>query len=362
MPTHVVFPAQVTGGSLHNVWSSIPGLESPLAIRRIDAAVDLTNVEYVDPEGLNYLALVPAFLAETGARVRISLPRSGPVRSVIRTSGILEHIVQRYDSLLVTENLQPVKNFADAPEDSLISLALRSYVFEPENVDGIFRQDIIHNLLRNQLFYASHLLQAGCCTAISELVHNVFEHSERRIGCVTMHIARDPMHRDGANSGHIVVAVSDLGIGIPTSLAQRAEYDFGGQFDGFHDWEYLEFALSYGASRFGPHLRGLGLPTVVARATTTRVSSGRGMYQVHARRGRRGKVTAFLPGTSLHVTFDIQDTMREGPTDDRQAGKDNRPVTAHEKASSGAPPVEAFAYPSRSAPVPSGASDTNTRC
>lgn len=301
----IEFPKEFVANSLHTVWSTMSTFKTSGNSKPSDALIDLTNVRVIDAEGINYIALIPAFLREGGISVTIKLPVADNVCRFLETVGLLEQFHDRYTVHGLAK--EHVPRYGEAVEvfgrnTRLISRAAQSYVFEPGTTPGIFRLEII----QHHMFDLSPETGRDFCKAIFELVRNVFDHSEETTGCVTIQFRKTPHGSRSSLLGQLFVAVSDLGIGIKTSLSERAEFDVGGSFEGFEDWQYLEYALTEGSSRFGPNIRGNGLPTVARLASKTHISSGQATLYVDRDKSQRRHVTTSpLPGTSILLIFDV---------------------------------------------------------
>jgi len=144
----------------------------------------------------------------------------------------------------------------------------------------------MENVLNYDAIFAGNL--AG---ALSELLINVIDHSEKEINCFASLQAY-------SRSRYAEISVMDTGIGIQGSLQKSGNYKLVG------DISSIELALKKGVSRFDNILRGKGLFTCknIARQYQGSLSirSGTGIV-IYNKGNSNSKGTVFFPGTQIRM-------------------------------------------------------------
>ena len=289
------------------VWSRIGELRDGHC-REI--VIDLRGLGYVDSEGLNYLVLIPFLLAQQGVRVRISLPQKENVLSFLNRFGIIDHYNAHYGVPDPPKRIPSHQVSGEEPlgqQTRLISRSGNTYVLTSSSIPAFFRQ----KALSFHLSYLGDSTANRCCAAILELAYNIFDHSGETAGCVTISYNRLRGGSKAGLAGRLFVAVSDLGIGVGSSLRLHAARKEAVTAQGLTDCECLQYALTPGISRTGIASRGHGLPTVARVAATTQLSSGKGLIMVnHDLSLIRTLETPQVPGTSAVLMFDVAQHAR----------------------------------------------------
>ncbi len=297
----ICYPKQFKASSLHSVWAQFSGLESG-GLPQKSVLLDASQIEYLDAEGANYLALLPRLASMAVEEVGVRLPLKENVLSFLESLGVLAYLEENF-------RIEPGERTHTVPPRYLLDRhgsALRfaapfqTYILESDALPTVFR----HEVIRYRLFSLDRAVAQSVCCCIFELAHNIFDHSRTASGCLTIQFrrgTRDPV------VGQLFVAVSDLGIGIRRSLIEHAETELGIP-AGANDEFCLRWALGRGHSRFGPGVsRGLGLWQVARLANVVHFSSGEcSVYLNRTRRIEQVQKLDALPGTSLLLIFDIE--------------------------------------------------------
>ncbi len=67
-------PKRFTADTFHTIWTEISEITFNYEGAK-EVFFDMSNLEFIDPEGSNYIALVPNFLSIAGKSVYITLPK-----------------------------------------------------------------------------------------------------------------------------------------------------------------------------------------------------------------------------------------------------------------------------------------------
>lgn len=208
--------------------------------------IDLREVSFIDPYGMVGILKIGELLKLKGVRKTILLPPSEEVLKYL----------ERMDFFKFADNyfkLEPSK-----PEISEKYLR-SSYSDVLLEITPIEKSDDIHfivgkvknranAILKKHLHYDERAIN-GFIVALSEVCQNIIEHSEKN-GFVGI----QKYHFQNLNKNVVKIAVMDIGVGFKKSLSER--------FSLKSDFEAIEKALLYGASRYADEGRGHGLAAV----------------------------------------------------------------------------------------------------
>lgn len=299
------FPSIFTYGNLHSVWADIGPFKDSYSGTPTEIVIDLSKISYVDAEGANYIILLPYFLKSSGLEISITLPESDNVIRFLSTLRIIEYLESEFH-IIRDKNYYKRKESEQIlfkRHSHLISRFANTFIFQSGTVPNIFRHDII----KHSLFSFNDRMAKQCCVCIFELVKNIFDHSGETTGCFTIQTRR--LKNQDNKSVEILLAVSDLGIGIKDSL-----YNYLKQEDPSIDESMcLKYAIMPGISRTGLKARGMGLNKVAQFADKMHLSSGKSSLLVdNQKQSQSTKVTDFLPGTSALIIFQEQSLKKDG--------------------------------------------------
>lgn len=138
---------------------------------------------------------------------------------------------------------------------------------------------------------------SAICVAIDEIFNNISDHSTEKVGCI--------FGQFYPKTERIVIAVSDFGIGIPTSIRRRFQLEKS-------DNELIEYALKEGVSTESiPQNRGAGLSNIMKTLT----SNGVGEFTIVSNCGivsvQDNSIVASYaleetyPGTFFEISIDV---------------------------------------------------------
>jgi hypothetical protein len=276
--------------------------------RKAKAAIlDLREVQFIDAEGVNFLALLTAVMRESGTTLSVKMPKSASVSQYIEYVGLAEYLGER-----TTVSSDRVKSTIVDEDGRLIKLLSNRHKM------CFVRPGPLISAL--DLRHFEHIITRGLARAASnclmELIDNIFGHSGQTMGCITIQTQR---------IGHptrdtVVLAVTDIGLGIPSTVRREyrkaiAEGRWSADQRGLpEDQLILEYALRPGVSGTGVPGRGYGLFVCCALARNFRVSSGNGGLSIMPVGGDRAdrplkrvllrNERVFVPGTSIVVVID----------------------------------------------------------
>ena len=293
---YICIPTRFTSATLPATWEQ---MQSTLQQESGHITIDLHELQFLDPEPANHLVLMAHLLHRLGATVRVQLPHRQHVCSYLETIGLSKNLA-RFATLDRSSGVPADRN---AREHNLNQRSLwpraHSYFFEcaadglHDTRSGFLRLRIFRETLQNEAAFAR------VTTCFLELTQNTYDHSGERAGCVTFRLA--PAERSGQDT-QVLLAITDIGIGIKASLRQAA--NLADRPEDADDATFLQLAVLPGVTRTGFSSRGRGLATVASLADRLDIWSGAGFLSCK-REQHQAKRIAHLPGTSLRATFSI---------------------------------------------------------
>ncbi len=275
-------PQKLTYYNIQSVILNIESLDDDVVI------FDLTRLDYVDPEGLNYIALMPFYLKNILRKsVIIDLPVIENTISYLHFTGLLNtyfiHFkIYRYNCL---EDLMFLKQKFKRSNRQKARLG----IITPNSF-----QSFLHNELANvEKLISSTEVSQHFCFSFYELVRNIFDHSGEDIGGFSFHYKNK-------YETTLELSITDIGKGIRSSMSSVYNND------SIYDFEFIEQALVEGVSCTGKFGRGLGLSKIANTIEFVQITSGNG--QVITKEGQvydRRTINTNLKGTSIFLKIRI---------------------------------------------------------
>ena len=286
-------PRSISKENIFNIMLDIENCETknPCVI------LDMRLLKYVDHEGLNYIALLPHYLKILNSVVVIRLPESDNLLSYLEYTGLLNLFFENF----TIDGFACIEDFLFLRQNKYSSgQASKARI-------GIVQPDSFKKFLHNELLYVEGIISKYkfspyFCSCFYELTKNIFEHSGETIGSFSFHYKTNSIYNE-CNENCLLLAVSDLGIGISGSLKNTYRKN-----DDMDDVEYILKSMQRGVSSTGELGRGLGLPDVIESMEEVQITSGFG--QVLTREGiivNERKVKSRLLGTSVSLKLNLAD-------------------------------------------------------
>lgn len=251
--------------------------------RNKNICLDISTTHFIDPYSIINFCLLLKYLGKFFSNISLSLPKDTNVHNYLERMNFFRNIPNGIILLNKPISLYSKRQFSTS--DVLLELT------------NIQKQNDVYNVIDYSIKKIGQILQTSLgynemditlfCTALSETCQNIIDHSENQ-GLVSV----QKYHKD---TDYVVMAISDLGIGIKRSLANR--YDV----IGWNHARAIQYALQLGTSRFPD--RGKGLYRVIEI-----VKKYKGKLTIRSCSGRIeiGKIiTPFIvphfPGTQLYI-------------------------------------------------------------
>lgn len=276
---HLVVPSVFSGKSLHTIWTVFNdaarcSMSSSTTNRTM--VVDLSGVRFFDAEGANYLALMPTALQSAGAKVSVIFPRDGKVLSHMKRIELLPYLESHF-SLASTDDTTALLRSHSGHVEPLMRRfppMLNSIIVSPG--PRLVAED--YATLRSRVMRLSLSGDASHRVGklIIELLTNVLEHSGGYVGAFTLQVLR--RSKSSPKRNVVVVAVSDLGVGVQATLKERFHATDPAMLRTLpgrsEDERLLAFAMGRGVSRTMQPQRGIGLHVCASTADKFRLASG----------------------------------------------------------------------------------------
>lgn len=210
------------------------------------SAIELREINFIDPYGMVGLLEVGEFFKSEGIQKTILLPKSEEVLKYLERMDFFK-FAERY---FILEPLNPQlseKYFRSSYSDVLLEITPIEKSDDIHFLVGKVK-DRSHAILAMHLNYDESAIN-GFIVALSEVCQNIIEHSEYK-GFVGV----QKYHFQNLNKNVVKIAVMDIGIGFRRSLSERLSLK--------SDIDAIEKGLLHGASRFADKGRGHGLSAV----------------------------------------------------------------------------------------------------
>jgi len=258
------FPPQFTSKNAFSIWLKVSKLGNN------NVTIDLRELDYVDIEGTNYLIILPFLITKNGYQTQILLPSpSKDVYTFLTDCGVIEILQNNFTTISQGQLLLFNNSFSYNQKGTYSSKKFipqfKSLIFDSKQQTQIF-----HQLSENyDIFKRNINLSQRAARCLSELIKNIYDHSEQNFGCITMNFRNVGKKR----TPYFFICITDLGIGIKTSLLKSEMFDksiYKRRGDSF----FLGAALTKGITSTDSNSRGLGLPLVLRQSNKLIISSG----------------------------------------------------------------------------------------
>ena len=258
------FPKNFTSKDAYKIWSIVSKIDNGIGI-----TIDLTYLKYVDAEGTNYIVLFPYLFKSKFQNIQIILPPSdmnvyqflndcGVFDMLKRDFTVIEYCVLDFSSNKFSYNKKRSANNKYIP-------FFKSFVFNTKEQSNIF------NTLSNNydIFKRNIDLSTRATKCLTELIFNVYDHSEQDFCCITLNFKNE-----GKNKiPYLFICVSDLGIGIKNSFLKSPRFSKS-VYKRKGDNYYIAAAVTTGYSSTDLQNRGFGLPLVLHNSNKLLISTG----------------------------------------------------------------------------------------
>lgn len=253
---------------------------SILTEKRSNINIDISKVKFMDPYSIMNFCILLRYLQKYFSFISLSLPQDSNVRNYLERINLIHNIPREIKLLNKPE---PGRKFL--PSDVLLELT------------PIQKQTDVHNVIKYSVTKIGHILQTSLgytekdigafCTALSETCQNIVDHSEDQgFVCVQKY------HKE---SNYVIIAVSDLGIGIKRSLAKRYNVS---------TWNHvkaIQNALQLGTSRLPDRGKGLYIVNEIAKKYNGKLIIRSCSGYVETGKNSHSFNVPFFPGTQIYI-------------------------------------------------------------
>lgn len=269
--------------------------------------IDLSELNYVDTTGSNFILLLPYYLRDKGHEVSINVNPDSSMTDWINSIGILDKFADSFD---LTQNHKP-QSVID--KQTIAKNDFQRRIYHVLNTNPLLRTFFANNkydaqiLSEIQTFSEKILmnrfkLSNRISTCVVELINNVFDHSEKNFGAIAIHFLKSQNKLP-----HLHLAVTDFGIGIKNSLLKSKEF-MG--LDDENDSFFIEKAIAFNVSSTEKANRGFGLSLVSQFADVLHINSGQGSISVRKIDGLASTKKRNIPnliGTSITCILKVDE-------------------------------------------------------
>ncbi|MFD2172445.1 ATP-binding protein [Tumebacillus lipolyticus] len=243
----VTFPYRLKRDTMYDLLNQVINADN--YPRDYEIHFDFTRLGFIEPVGVTVLANLVEWLMKLGVQVVFK-------HNIFRDSN-------KYldDSLFFEKYLLQKLHHTSTPRATTIPLQAVTYQSSYQWLDW-FIQWLSQRLSMNM----ASLLNIRTC--MEEIFNNIKDHSKENLGCVFA------QHFPQKESGIVSIAISDFGVGIPVTMAQR--------YYGLTDSQAISQATMLGvSSQTTPQNRGAGLGVLINNV----VLNNRGNVYIHSNHG-----------------------------------------------------------------------------
>ncbi|MBN7817783.1 hypothetical protein [Algoriphagus pacificus] len=246
---------------------------------------DLSKLNYVDPEGLNYIALMPFYLQKILLKkIKIRLPEIEESISYLHFTGLLDTYFRNFE----------VQYYNCVEDVMFLKKTFNRSGWQKAKI-GIITPNTFQSFLANELANVERLISSSnisstFCFCFYELVRNIFDHSGETIGGFSFHYKTN-----GQKS--LSLSIADIGRGIRNTMSEVLDFN-----DSIDDHMFIQEAIKPGVSGTGIIGRGLGLAKIVEIIDQVQITSGKGQIKTFEGRVKQSEVLNYsLKGTSIFL-------------------------------------------------------------
>lgn len=280
----VKLPSKLTYYNIQNIIFNFNKIEDEKNV-----LFDLTDLDYVDPEGLNYIALMPFYLQKILLKeVTIILPVIENSISYLHFTGLLQTYFIHFN----------VAHYNCVEDVMFLKKTFKRSSTQKARL-GIITPKTFQSFLSNELSNIEKLITSTevskhFCFCFYELVKNIFDHSGETIGGFSFHYKTN---RDTT----LALSIADIGKGIRKTMSKVFDSE-----DEIEDFEYIKEALKPGVSGTGKLGRGLGLSRIVNTIEQVQVTSGNGqIITCEGEISKEQSINTNLKGTSIYLKIQL---------------------------------------------------------
>lgn len=263
-----LFTKEITSTTVHEIYTHVFRIRDKKLV-----VLDFSNVTFIDPEGSNFIILLIGILKNQNVKVGIVLPYRQDVYIFLVDSGIYNlfhefnfEIIRQY-SLFDSFNSGKSYSYNQirAKNNSQYIPFFKSFYLNDYNLShfyGSFKNE-------NSIMVRNAKLFSRATSCFSELLSNLFQHSEVSYGSISIHFKNETKDK----IPYLFISVTDFGIGIKKSLLKSPL--FQSRKIRYQDDEFfINAALQPGISSTNKYGRGAGLSIVLNKSDKLIVSSG----------------------------------------------------------------------------------------
>lgn len=239
--------------------------------------IDISETGFLDPYAIINLCLVFRYIQKYIPAVSISLPKENNVHSYLERINFLNYMPERTRLPARRKNL--------LPSDVLLELTT---IQKQSDVHDVIDYSVtkIGQILQTNLGYTEKDV-VSFCTALSETCQNIVDHSkDKGLVCVQKY------HKE---TNYVIIAVSDLGIGIKRSLSSRYDTRL---------WNHtiaLQNALQLGVSRFLDRGKGLYKVMEIVKKYKGKLIIRSGSGRIEIGNNTHPAIVPYFPGTQIYI-------------------------------------------------------------
>lgn len=241
--------------------------------------LDISEIKFIDPYSIINLCILMQYLKKYYPYISLLFPNDINVRNYLHRIGFFNNI----PSEIKFKNPLSHKKFNDT--DVLLEI---TPIQKQKDIEKAINYSItkINRILETSLGYTDKDI-VSFCTALSETCQNIVDHSEDQ-GFVSV----QKYHKD---SNYVIMAVSDLGIGIKKSLAKRYNVTC------WNHAKAIQNALQLGTGRLPDRGKGLYIVNEIVKKYSGRLIIRSCSGCIETGKNLHSYTVPYFPGTQIYI-------------------------------------------------------------
>lgn len=266
----ISFPSVIATNQINNFFIEI----QKIVVKTEPIILDTTTLKYIETTGVNYFLLVPFYLKSNNTNIKIKVNSKQETYKFVKRSGVFDILSNYFE---IFEDDQDEKTNVDNNLKSIIE-SNQLQMFNALSSEPLFRTHIAKNeqdrqilklLAKEYKYYIEKSVnnEQKISTCITELIYNIFDHSEQNIGAISIHFYSEN------KQPYMYISVTDLGIGFKNSLLKSSKFQDKIKYP---DSFFLKSAIEFQTTSTDKIGRGLGLYYVSKNCDNLTIKSGFG--------------------------------------------------------------------------------------
>lgn len=253
------------------------------APKQNNITIDISEINFLDPYSIINLCILLRHLQRYYPNISISPPHDENVNSYLNRIKFFQNIPR--GTIIPGKSRTHYSKTKFPPSDVLLELTT---IQKQSDVYNMIDYSVtkIGNILQSNLGYTEKDI-VSFCTALSETCQNIVDHSkDKGLVCVQKY------HKE---TNYVIIAVSDLGIGIKRSLSSRYDTKL------WNHAKAIQNALQLGVSRLPDRGKGLYKVMEIVKKYKGKLIIRSGSGRMEIGNNLHSSIVPYFPGTQIYI-------------------------------------------------------------